>query len=85
MTDYLQTLEQEFEAHSNPQIAEGQKAYMRNQFEFYGLTSPKRKEIQRPFLVQSYLPPKEKLHALVKILWPKTATGVSILCPGIGF
>lgn len=71
MTDFLQTLEKEFEANSNPQIAEGQKAYMRHQFEFYGLTSPKRREIQRPFLVQSYLPPKEKLHAMVKTLWQK--------------
>lgn len=71
MTDYIATLEQDFEANSNPQIAEGQKAYMRNQFEFYGITSPKRREIQRPFLVKSFLPPKEKLHELVKTLWQK--------------
>ncbi len=71
MNDFLQTLEIEFEANSNPQIAEGQKAYMRNQFEFYGITSPKRREIQRPFLVKSFLPSKEKLHELVKTLWQK--------------
>ncbi|MDV7137979.1 DNA alkylation repair protein [Maribacter sp. TH_r10] len=71
MNDFLQTLEIEFEANSNPQIAEGQKAYMRNHFEFYGITSPKRREIQRPFLVKSFLPPKEKLHELVKALWQK--------------
>ena len=71
MTDYIATLEQEFEANSNPQIAEGQKAYMRNQFEFYGITSPKRREIQRPFLVKSFLPSKEKLQELVKALWQK--------------
>lgn len=71
MNDFLQTLEIEFEANSNPQIADGQKAYMRNQFEFYGITSPRRREIQRPFLVKSYLPPKEALHTLVKTLWQK--------------
>lgn len=71
MIDFLQTLELEFEANSNPQIAAGQKAYMRNQFEFYGIKSPKRREIQRPFLVKSYLPPKDELEQIVKTLWQK--------------
>jgi len=71
MTDYIATLEQEFESHSDSKIAAGQKAYMRNQFEFYGIKSPKRREIQKPFLAKSYLPPKEELHALVKTLWLK--------------
>ena len=71
MTEYITTLEVEFEKHSNPQIAEQQKAYMRNQFEFFGLTAPVRKEILKPFFVKEYLPTKKELTQLVKILWDK--------------
>lgn len=58
MNEFVQTLELEFERNSNAKIAAGQKAYMRNQFEFYGIKSQLRREIQKPFLVKSYLPPK---------------------------
>ncbi|TVR86130.1 MAG: hypothetical protein EA411_11315 [Saprospirales bacterium] len=30
--------------------AEGQKAYMRNQFEFLGIKAPIRQKLQKPFL-----------------------------------
>ena len=33
----------------NPKIALEQKAYMRNQFEFYGLKATERRKIQKPF------------------------------------
>ena len=71
MTDFLQTLELEFETNSDQNIAAGQMAYMRNQFKFYGIKTPKRREIQRPFLEKSYLPPKVELQQIVKTLWQK--------------
>ena len=71
MTDFIQTLGLEFEANSNAQIAAGQKAYMRNQFEFYGIKTPERRKLQRPFLVKSYLPEKNELEQIVKTLWQK--------------
>ena len=71
MTDFLRTLELEFESNADLRIAAGQKAYMRNQFEFYGIKTPKRREIQRPFFVKSYLPPKIELEQIVKTLWQK--------------
>ena len=43
------SLEKEFNKHSNPCIAKSQKKYMRNQFEFIGLTASKRREIQKTF------------------------------------
>jgi 3-methyladenine DNA glycosylase AlkD len=37
MTEFIDTLEIEFEKNANAKIAFEQKAYMRNQFEFYGI------------------------------------------------
>ena len=71
MDDFIQSLETVFKENSNPTIASQQKAYMRNQFEFYGIKSPLRREIQKPFLVKTYLPDKKELKPLVKILWQK--------------
>lgn len=71
MNDYLETLQTEFEKHADPEIASKQKAYLRDQFEFYGLTTTKRREIQKPFLVKAYLPEKNELDFLIKTLWKK--------------
>ena len=47
--ELIKSLEKEFNKHSMPSIARSQKAYMRNQFEFLGLTANKRREIQKKF------------------------------------
>ena len=47
--ELIKSLEKEFNKHSNPNTARSQKAYMRNQFEFLGLTANKRREIQNTF------------------------------------
>ncbi|MEJ2003762.1 MAG: DNA alkylation repair protein, partial [Cyclobacteriaceae bacterium] len=36
---------------ADPKRAAGMKAYMRNQFDFFGISSPERKMIFRPFLL----------------------------------
>ena len=71
MNDFINILETEFEKNANIEIAFGQKAYMKNQFEFYGIKTPTRREIQKPFLIKKYLPPKKDLERIVKILWEK--------------
>jgi 3-methyladenine DNA glycosylase AlkD len=71
MNEYLDTLKYEFESAANPTVALQQKAYMRDQFEFYGLTAPERRRIQKPFLVQKSLPGKEELAPIIKELWQK--------------
>ena len=71
MNEFVQTLELELKRNSNSKIAKEQKAYMRNQFEFYGIKSPLRREIQKPFLAKSFLPPKTELEEIVKALWNK--------------
>ncbi|MBE0422963.1 MAG: DNA alkylation repair protein [Lutibacter sp.] len=71
MTAFIKTLELEFEQHVHPKIALEQKAYMRNQFEFYGIKSTERREIQKPFFIKEYLPNKDELEKTVKSLWEK--------------
>lgn len=71
MKDFITTLSAEFKKNANATIASGQKAYMRDQFEFYGIKTPKRREKQKPFLVKEYLPPKKDLEKIVKTLWNK--------------
>ena len=71
MKEFIQALELEFQKNENVKIALAQKAYMRNQFEYYGLKAAERREIQKPFLVKSYLPEKDNLPKLVKAFWNK--------------
>lgn len=61
MKDFISTLQKEFEANANPKIASQQKAYLRGQFSFYGLKTPIRRVIQKPFMVKEHLPPKKNL------------------------
>ncbi len=69
--NFISTLEAEFLRHANPGIAIEQKAYMREQFDYYGIKSPIRREIQKPFLMKEHLPPRKDLTPLVKKLWVK--------------
>ena len=71
MEDYINTLTIAFEKNANVKNAVGQKAYMRNQFEFFGMTSPIRKEVQNPWLIKANLPNKTKLENIVQTLWVK--------------
>lgn len=69
MNDFIKALRLEFEAHADPKIAAEQRAYLRDQFLFYGIKTPVRRAIQKPFLVKAYLPPKENLEDLIRLLW----------------
>ncbi len=71
MNNYIKTLENEFERNSNTKIAAGQKAYMKNRFEFFGIKTPLRREISKPFLQKEYLPDKNRLEETIKTLWKK--------------
>lgn len=68
-SDYLQELRNSFQEQANPEYASSQAAYMRNQFSYFGMNSPQRREIQKPFLKKEYLPPKSEFGSIVKALW----------------
>ena len=71
MNTYINTLQLAFKASANPKIAQGQQAYMKNKFAFFGIKTPERRQIQQPFLVKNYLPPKKELNQLLTTLWNK--------------
>jgi 3-methyladenine DNA glycosylase AlkD len=71
MTHFINSLEIEFSKKSNLEIARKQEAYMRNQFITYGIKTEDRRAIQKPFLVKAFLPNKNELEQIVKILWRK--------------
>ncbi len=71
MNSYILALEREFHKNANPLIAAGHKAYLRDQFEFFGMTSPERREIQKPFLTKEFLPYKKDMVKIVKFCWEK--------------
>lgn len=71
MEDFIETLEMELQKNADPKIAAEQKAYMRNQFEYYGIKATGRREILKPFLAKAFLPKKNEAVQLVKLLWSK--------------
>lgn len=71
MTEFIETLETELRRSSDAAIALEQKAYMRDKFEFYGITATRRREIQKPFFVNNHLPEKRELDGIVKELWSR--------------
>ena len=71
MQAYLITLTSEFQHNANPEIAKQQKAYMRNQFDYFGFSAPERRAIAKPFLVKDALPKKGQLAKIIHELWAK--------------
>ncbi|MDQ0229329.1 DNA alkylation repair protein [Metabacillus malikii] len=66
---YLQPLIQSYYEHHDEQYAEWSKQYLRNQFEFIGIRTPKRRQLTKNFLENNGLPPKEKLKEVIQALW----------------
>ncbi|WP_198931745.1 DNA alkylation repair protein [Labilibacter marinus] len=71
MKDYINTLEIEFMRYADEVNASAQKKYLKNQFEFFGIKTPQRREIQKAFLHKDYLPPKLELATILKECWQK--------------
>ena len=53
---YLEPLQQLFEANANGENALAMKAYMKGRFEFFGIKSPQRRELQKQFLNENRAP-----------------------------
>lgn len=66
---YVSQLVQLFEANKNPKNAAPMKRYMRDQFEFYGIKSPLRRELLRQFMIKNGTPSGEELKKTVQLLW----------------
>ncbi len=66
---YVKQLELLFEASKHSNNAVRMKSYMRDQFEFYGIKSPLRKELLKQFLNNNGKPSVESLKEVVQLLW----------------
>lgn len=53
---YLEPVKQFFEANANSENAAAMKAYMKGRFEFFGIKSPERRELQKQFLNENGAP-----------------------------
>ncbi|MFB0997100.1 MAG: DNA alkylation repair protein [Flavobacteriales bacterium] len=69
--DFVTQLETDFRQQADRNIAVNQEAYLQNQFELYGLPTPLRKVIQKPFLLKENLPNKKELPHIITELWSK--------------
>ena len=58
-----------FTVNANPAIAAGAKAYLRNQFDFYGLQSPLRREVIKAAFKQHTFNSEAELIACAKEIW----------------
>jgi 3-methyladenine DNA glycosylase AlkD len=69
MSDYLQPLIDSMAAAADAENAAQMAAYLRDQFPFYGIKSPQRREILRAFLKEYGLPAVADLPQVTRDLW----------------
>lgn len=69
MKSYTQSVINVYRDHANSSYAGQQKKYMKNKFEFFGLPSPYRRELNRKFLTKTNLPEKQEAFLIIKELW----------------
>jgi 3-methyladenine DNA glycosylase AlkD len=69
MSDYVNNLQEIYQAHADPVNAAPMKAYMRNQFEYLGIKTPLRRELQRAFITEHGLPEIAALPQILQELW----------------
>lgn len=68
-TELSKTIIEEFQAHSNSIAADKMAAYMKDNFEYFGITSPERNSIQKVFMLKDALVSKALMVESVKQLW----------------
>jgi 3-methyladenine DNA glycosylase AlkD len=66
---YLPPLIELLESQADPETAAPMKRYMRDKFEFLGIKSPQRKELQKTFIAEHGLPPLDSLDEIIRQLW----------------
>jgi len=69
MHHYALGLQVTLTAHANPTEAGPMKAYMRDQFEYLGIKTPKRRDLLKQFITVQGLPPITELDTVARDLW----------------
>lgn len=69
MHPYIHNLRLAFQQKANPKNAAQQKAYMRNQFAYFGLKAAQQQGLQREFLKAHGMPAMDEIHTIITELW----------------
>ncbi len=69
MHAFIQPLEKIFKQHANSERAAWSKAYMLNQFEFYGLVTIDRRKLAKEYMKQAPTPSLKQLEQIVRQCW----------------
>lgn len=69
MHPYATSLKELFEKNADPSQAPAMKKYMRDQFEYLGIKTPRHRELMKEFLAEYGLPPINELDVIVRELW----------------
>ncbi|MFC2131289.1 DNA alkylation repair protein [Bacteroidota bacterium] len=69
--NYFESLEREFQRNANQKNAFFMKKYMKDKFEYFGIKTPKRRELLKAFLKEFGKPSNEDLKKYIKYLWNK--------------
>jgi 3-methyladenine DNA glycosylase AlkD len=68
-TDYARLVRDELAAHADPAQAGPMQAYMKDHFPFFGIKSPRRRELVRGVLADHGLPKSDDLQPVCESLW----------------
>lgn len=66
-TEYYHAVRDTFRARGNPETAQGQMAYMRHQFEYFGLKMPAWTAITKAMLSREAVPEGDRLQDLIRL------------------
>lgn len=69
MNGFIKALREKYQAQACPENARQMKAYMRNQYDFFGLKAEKQRETNKIFLKEAGLPAVADLTELIHQLW----------------
>jgi len=69
MNGFITLLREKYQAQACPENARQMKAYMRNQYDFFGLKAEKQREVNRFFLKETGMPAITDLPELIHQLW----------------
>jgi 3-methyladenine DNA glycosylase AlkD len=69
MHPYIVSLKKLFEKNANPPQAASMKKYMRDQFEYLGIKTPRNTALQKEFYAEHGLPEVTELDSILRDLW----------------
>ena len=66
---YVSAIKKTFSSHANPKNAVPMIRYMKDQFDFFGIQSKQRRDLQREFMKKENLPLLDQIEGIIKELW----------------